>query len=138
MSHESFPVPASTIRPILAEKSIVVIVVQVKQTVESGSAVAKPQYNAYIKKLEKEVGSVCDTIQAIAKKYTQIDPSDPKDVKLAKLKQSEEIIKFLESTRDFVSKFLARLITQVTSEGIEKCHKKINQTFQTFFDYFEK
>ena len=138
MSHESFPRPSPTVRPILAENSVVVVVVQVKQTVDSGSKVARSQWNTYIKKVEKEVGSVCDTIQAIAKQYTRIDPTDPKDVKIAKLKQSEEIIKFLEDTRDFVSKFLARLITQVTAEGIERCYKRMNQTFQTFFDYFDK
>jgi len=130
--------PSSAIRPILIESNVVVVVVQVKQTVKSGSTVAKSQWNAYIKKLEKDVGAVCDTIQTIAKQCTQINPTDTKDVKLAKLRQSEEIIKFLQDTRDFVSRFLAQLIHQVAAEGMENCYKKMNQTFQTFFNYFEK
>ena len=138
MSHESFPKPSPTIKHILVEGNVTVVVLQVKQAVESGSKVAKPQWNSYIKKLEKDVGSLCDTIQTMAKQYTRINPTDLKDVKIAKLKQSEEMIKFLEETRDYVGKYLAQIITRVTSEGIENCYKNLNQTFQTFFTYFEK
>ena len=137
MNYDSFPIPSPTVRPILVENSVVVVVVQVKQKIDSGSKITKSQWNSYIKEVEKGVGSVCDTIQTIAKQYTRINPTDSKDVKIAKSRQSEEIIKFLEQTRDFVSKFLARLITQVTAEGIERCYKSINQTFRTFFNHFE-
>ena len=138
MSYESFPKPSSTIRPILVDKTIVAVVIQVKQTVQSGSTVAKPKWNDYIKGLKKEVGSVCDAIQTFAKQRTKINPTDTRDVKVAKLKQSEEIIKFLEETRDFVGKYFAQLLAHTTTEELEKCRKKMIETFKTFFSYFEK
>lgn len=138
MGDESFPVPSPTIKPILVEDSVVINVEQIKKIVKSGSTLTQSQWSAFIKKLEEDVSLVCDAIQTIAKKYTQISPTDTKDVKLAKLKQSEELIKFLENTRDYVSKFLAELHTQITTEGINKCYNKMNEAFQSFFKNFEK
>lgn len=126
-----FPEASDEIKGILSDPDIKRMIASVEELLMDERDLTPEQWKYYQQRIDGKIDNLTQEIKTTAKSLTEINPSDPMDVKKQKVRLQKHLINFLQEAFDKLKRTVKWIFDQIKN-GIKWCWGKLKEAFTSF------